>query len=130
MNTEKPTIHIWIGALICCLYVTLGAFGAHGLKSSLSDLQLDIYGTGLRYMIIHGLALILINLVYIVLNKYSKWSNYLIYAGLVFFSVSLIIHATKDLIGIDTMVFAKFAPIGGLCFVASWIIFALKIKSK
>ena len=130
MNNEKPTKHIWIGALVCCLYVILGAFGAHGLKASLSDLQLNTYETGLRYMIIHGLGLILTNLVYIVLNKYSKWTNYLIYAGLLLFSVSLLVHATKDLIGLDIDVFALFAPFGGLCFVASWLIFTLKVKSK
>jgi len=130
MNIKKPTTHIWIGAIICGLYVILGAFGAHGLKSSLSALQLNTYETALRYMIIHGLALMLTNLIYIVLEKYNRWTNYLIYLGLILFSASLIVHATKDLIGVNVDVFAFFAPFGGLCFVASWFIFAIKIKGK
>ncbi len=130
MNTDKPTIQIWVGAIICALYVGLGAFGAHGLKDALNSSQIATYETGLRYMIIHGLGLILISSVYILLQKYNKWPAILFYLGLVLFSLSLIVHATKDLLGISIDVFAIFAPFGGLSFIAGWIIFAISIRTK
>ena len=130
MNKTKTELHIILGGLISAIYVILGAFGAHGLKPLLSEKQLNTCETGLRYMIIHALALILINLVYTVTKKYSKWPNILFYVGLLFFSASLIIHATKDLIGISVDVFALLAPIGGLAFVFGWLSFAHSIYKK
>ncbi|PCJ67727.1 MAG: hypothetical protein COA58_00910 [Bacteroidetes bacterium] len=130
MNTEKPTTHIWLGALVCALYVLLGAFGAHSLKSTLTASQLDIYETGLKYMVIHGLALILTNTAYIVLHKYNRWSNFMTYCGIILFSFSLIIHATKDLAHISTNFFAILAPFGGLSFIAGWLIFTYSIRKK
>ncbi|MDA8886702.1 DUF423 domain-containing protein [Bacteroidia bacterium] len=130
MNKDKPTKHIWVGAIICALYVALGAFGAHGLKDALDSSQIATYETGLRYMIIHGLGLILISSVYILLQKYNIWPAILFYIGLVLFSLSLIVHATKDLLGISIDVFALFAPFGGLSFIAGWILFTISIRTK
>jgi uncharacterized membrane protein YgdD (TMEM256/DUF423 family) len=128
MNLQKPTTHICIAAIICALYVALGAFGAHGLEHKLSIIQLGTYNTGLRYLILHALGLIVINLCYTVLSTYNKWVNLFIYLGMVFFSFSLVIHATKDLFGIAVNVFALLAPIGGLCYIIAWILFANTIR--
>lgn len=130
MNTSKTTIHIRAGAIICAAYVALGAFGAHGLKPLLTASQMGTYETGLRYMIIHALGLILINIIYILWQKYNKWPSILFYSGLIFFSLSLIIHALKDLLGINIDVFAMFAPLGGLCFIAGWLVFTLSLKKS
>jgi uncharacterized membrane protein YgdD (TMEM256/DUF423 family) len=118
------------GAIICALYVALGAFGSHGLEGKLTAKQLTTYNTGLRYMIIHGLALILTNLSYIILEKYNAWTNRFAAAGLLLFSVSLLIHATKDLLGIDVNVFALLAPIGGFSYIIFWILYALTLSKK
>ena len=96
MNKQKPTTHILIAAIICSVYVALGAFGAHGLESKLSIDQLDTYNTGLRYLIIHALGLLAINLTFIVKDTFSILTNTFIYTGMVFFSLSLVLHATKD----------------------------------
>jgi uncharacterized membrane protein YgdD (TMEM256/DUF423 family) len=106
MNTSKTTIHLKAAAYICAAYVALGAFGAHSLKPLLSEAQLGTYETGLRYMIIHALGLLLINSLYLLLQKYNKWPSLFFYAGLILFSLSLLIHSLKDLIGIQMDVFA------------------------
>lgn len=124
----KVVRHMIVGALICSLYILLGAFGAHGLEGKITTNQLNTFNTGLRYMIIHGLGIILISLVYITLNKYNKWVYFLIYGGILFFSSSLIIHALKDILHINVNLFAIIAPIGGLCYAFSWVLFALEIK--
>ena len=82
----KVVRHMIVGALICSLYILLGAFGAHGLEGKINKNQLNTFNTGLRYMIIHGIGIILISLVYITLNKYNKWVYLLIYGGILFFS--------------------------------------------
>ncbi|MGI8671895.1 MAG: DUF423 domain-containing protein, partial [Luteitalea sp.] len=46
-----------MGAAAMALGVALGAFGAHGLRSLLSPDLLAIYETGVRYHLVHGLAL-------------------------------------------------------------------------
>ena len=130
MNTAKTTVHIKLGAVVCAIYVALVAFGAHGLKPLLTDAQINTYETGLRYMIVHDLALIVVNLVYRTLNTYYSWTNRFFYLGLVLFSLSLLIHATKDLIGIEVNVFAMLAPIGGLSFIGGWLFFILSLRNK
>ena len=129
MITQKSTTHIWIAALICAVYVALGAFGAHGLVGKITDSQLGTFNTGLRYLIIHALGLMVINSIFILKSEYSKWVNVFIYLGMLLFSFSLVIHGTKDLLGIEHNVFAMLAPVGGLCYIISWVLFA-RIISK
>jgi uncharacterized membrane protein YgdD (TMEM256/DUF423 family) len=130
MNEIKVVRHIIIGAIICSLYILLSAFGAHGLEEKITPNQLKTFNTGLRYLIIHGLGIILISLVYLLLKKYNPWVYYLIYLGMLFFSLSLVIHALKDIIGFNVNLFAFIAPIGGLCYASSWILLALVLRRK
>lgn len=117
-----------IAAILCAIYVTLGAFGAHGLKDKLSVLDLATYETGLRYLIIHALGIILVNTSYHQLAIYNSWTIRLFYAGIILFSGSLIIHATRHLLGFDMNVFALIAPIGGLCFIAGWLVYFFSVR--
>lgn len=128
MSSEKK----WMatGGILCALYVTLGAFGAHGLEDSLDANSMQTYQTGLRYWIIHSLALILVNYIGSQLKTSFTWSNYLFSAGIILFSFGLMIHAIKDLIGFDLNVFAMMAPIGGFSFVIAWILFSVKLLRK
>tara|TARA_B100001059_G_scaffold225789_1_gene253381 strand:- start:124 stop:516 length:393 start_codon:yes stop_codon:yes gene_type:complete len=130
MIEVKVVRHIKVGAVICSLYILLSAFGAHGLEGKITPNQLATFNTGLRYMIIHGLGIILISLVYLTLNKYNKWVYNLIYLGILFFSSSLIIHALKDILNINVNLFALIAPIGGLCYAFSWILLVLALRKK
>ena len=52
-----------VGAVAAFLAVTLGAFGAHGLRGRLSPEMLAVFETGVRYHMYHALALILVALV-------------------------------------------------------------------
>jgi uncharacterized membrane protein YgdD (TMEM256/DUF423 family) len=128
MNHQIPTKHICIAAIICAVYVSLGAFGAHGLEHKLTSSQLGTYNTGLRYLIIHALGLMVMNLTFIIKDTFSRWSIIFTYLGMILFSLSLVIHATKDLLGINLDVFAMLAPIGVLCYILAWLLFAYTIK--
>lgn len=130
MKSGNTHIHMRVGAILCAIYVVLGAFGAHGLEHKLTVAQLGTYHTGLRYLIIHGLALILTNFTYETWGTKKCYSNVFFYLGILLFSFSLLIHATKDLLEIDVNVFAMLAPVGGLCYVFGWILYSLNIGSK
>lgn len=130
MKSGKTYTHIKVGAILCAIYVILGAFGAHGLENKLTVAQLSTYQTGLRYLIVHALGLILTNFTYHYWGTQKRLSNVFFYLGIALFSFSLLIHATKDLIGINVNVFALMAPIGGLCYIVGWIFYTLKIGKQ
>ena len=48
-----------MGAVAAFLAVTLGAFGAHGLRGRLSPEMMAVFQTGVQYHMSHALALIL-----------------------------------------------------------------------
>ena len=128
MNKDKTRIWIMTGGLFCAVYVALGAFGAHGLKSVLSSSEMATFNTGLRYMIIHALGIVLINLVYFTLNVYNKVTNPLMIGGIILFSLSLILHSLKTQLGFEFNFFAMLAPVGGLSFIAGWLSFVFTLR--
>lgn len=101
----------------------LGAFGAHGLKARISNEQLNVFETAVRYQFYHTLAILFISLLL------SKWQHPLmIYSGWAFllgillFSGSLYLLSTRSLSGIeDWWWLGPVTPLGGLFFIAGWI---------
>ena len=102
--------------------VLLGAFGAHGLRSSLASApdglrRVEVWETAARYQMLHALA---IGLIVCLLPRFSAPSlpiaGYLFQAGIVLFSGSLYIVAFTGARG-----FGAITPFGGLCFIAGWI---------
>ena len=47
-----------LGAGLAALGVALGAFGAHGLKSLVTPERLAVFETGVRYHLVHALAVL------------------------------------------------------------------------
>ena len=102
--------------------VAFGAFGAHGLRPHVSPDQLHAWETGVQYQIYHALALFMCYLFLI-----RGFSSSIQYAGICFivgiicFSGSLYLLATKDLTGIPGAIIGPVTPIGGLFFIAGWV---------
>ena len=113
-----------IGALAMVLAVGLGAFGAHGLKSKLTQEMLDIFETGVRYHFYHAIGLLIVGLLanYIPDSSLLQWSGWLMIAGILIFSGSLYVLATSGIRWLGAI-----TPIGGVCFIASWILMAITI---
>jgi uncharacterized membrane protein YgdD (TMEM256/DUF423 family) len=117
-------IFIAIGSLSAFLAVALGAFGAHALRARLAPDMLAIYETGVKYHLIHSLGLILIG---IILHWMSpgvliQWSGWLLLAGIIIFSGSLYILSISG-----TKAWGAVTPLGGLSFLAGWILLAIGI---
>ena len=107
------------------LAVLLGAFGAHGLKNRVSPEDLIIFETGVRYHMIHALGLILLGILgFHYHGDVIQLPALLFSAGILIFSGSLYILV---LTGIRWM--GAITPIGGLAFIAGWIMLFIKIRS-
>lgn len=106
------------GALIAFLAVMAGAFGAHGLKDTLSSNQVDIFQTGVQYQMMHALGLLLIgNIKLQTQEKYLAVAAWLMLTGILLFSGSLY---ALSLSGIRWL--GAITPFGGVCFLLAWLV--------
>jgi uncharacterized membrane protein YgdD (TMEM256/DUF423 family) len=113
---------IGIGALMAALSVGLGAFGAHALKGTLNEQQSQLFRTAFEYHLIHSLALLAVGLFASRINSgLIQMTGWLFCAGIILFSGSLYLMA----IGLPRSL-GFITPLGGLAFIAAWIIFAFQ----
>lgn len=113
--------------------VIFGAFGAHALKDFLDFEKLVSFNTGVRYQLIHALAILITVLLYCKYNlKQFKIANNLFFIGVLLFSGSIYLLALKDFMGTPWLKFlGPVTPIGGTLIIAGWvfvILGGLKIK--
>ena len=110
-----------IASLLGSLSVALGAFGAHGLRGRIEESLLANYQTGVSYMFYHMLALFVV--VWAIgkwpASSLPVWAGWLFVAGIVIFSGSLFVMAFTGLRWLGAI-----TPIGGVAFIAGWLLLA------
>ena len=115
---------ITLGAVSAALSVALGAFAAHGLKTRLPQDILAVFQTGVQYQFYHSLGLILVGILVHLYRESSLLTaaGLLMAAGILLFSGSLYVISTTGIrsLGIIT-------PIGGVAFIAAWLMLAIGI---
>jgi uncharacterized membrane protein YgdD (TMEM256/DUF423 family) len=110
-----------MGALSALISVAAGAFGAHALRERLAPELLTTFETAARYQMYHALALLAVGLAAARgASPLWSWTVGLFVAGTLLFSGSLYALA---LTGIRWL--GAITPLGGLCFLAGWAVFAL-----
>jgi uncharacterized membrane protein YgdD (TMEM256/DUF423 family) len=110
---------IVLGAVNAALAVGIGAFGAHGLESRLSNRMIETYNTGAQYHMYHSLGLIAIGAVAAYTGGGSAllgWSGWLLFAGIILFSGSLYVLSLSGISWLGAV-----TPLGGVAFIAGWI---------
>ncbi len=113
------------------LAVVTGAFGAHALKSKLDAGQLEVWHTAVQYQFYHVFALLFLSTLNLQNNNLLDWSYYLFTFGIVLFSGSLYLLATRELLGMSWIKFlGPITPLGGLFFISGWITLALGVLKK
>lgn len=113
-------LFVILGAVSASIGVAAGAFGAHALKGRLAPDLLAIFEVGVRYQLVHALALLA------VAWACTRWpgrlasaSGWSFAAGTVLFSGSLYLLA---LTGVRA--FGAVTPVGGVLFLAGWLLLA------
>lgn len=116
-------------ALLAALSVVLGAFGAHALKNKISIEALEIFETSVRYQFYHVFALLTAG----ILMQYFPgnlmlWSGRMFITGIILFSGSLYLLTYFKASGNQQMNWiGAITPLGGLCFIAGWVLLALAV---
>lgn len=113
-------------ATLGLLAIILGAFGAHALKNLLTTEQLSTFETGVKYQMYHALFLLFLALNTSLSNQSKKVIFYVIVIGVVLFSGSIYMLATKSLTLINLKSVGIITPIGGLFLIVGWALFFIK----
>jgi uncharacterized membrane protein YgdD (TMEM256/DUF423 family) len=108
------------GALLGMMAIIFGAFGAHALKKYLSLEQLATFETGVKYQMYHALFLLVVSTINFLSDKIKKTIAILTFLGVLFFSGSIYLLATKNILGIDFKVIGIITPIGGVFLIMAW----------
>ena len=111
-----------LGAASAAVGVMAGAFGAHGLKSRVTPEALGVFEVGVRYQLVHALALVAAGLL-ARSGADTRLASQLFLWGTVLFSGSLYALALggPKLLGPVT-------PLGGLLLIAGWIALAFAAR--
>jgi uncharacterized membrane protein YgdD (TMEM256/DUF423 family) len=121
---------IWsaIGALALALGVVLGAFGAHGLRGQLDAYATGVYEKAVLYHFIHALGLLAVSVLPkagVISQAAATWVCALLLAGIVLFSGSLYVLAVTGIRGLGAI-----TPLGGLSFIAGWLVLAYAVVRR
>lgn len=117
------------GALLAGAGVALGAFGAHTLADAISTERLATYGTGISYLQYHALAMLVVSWLASGRDLPDVSARLLLHAaqafaaGILFFSGSLVVLAVTGITWLGAV-----APVGGVAFMAGWVLAAVGIS--
>ena len=110
------------GAILLALAVAMGAFGAHALRGRLDAYLMSVYEKAVFYHFIHALGLLIVSF----LPKTGTFSEIsagyvcaLLLIGIVIFSGSLYLLALTG-----NRILGAITPIGGISFIAAWLLLA------
>ena len=107
------------GTLFVLISVTFGAVNTHYLKSILPKIDIDSIDVSLRYMMYHGLGLLIISILPI---KKKRYIINLIIVGTLLFSLSILILSFQSISKSKLGWLGPLTPIGGLLLIGGWII--------
>lgn len=109
-------------AFFLALAVVIGAFGAHALDNRLDEYAKGVFETGVKYHFYHALGMLMVSLMPRVKALSEKRMGIiaaLLAVGIVIFSGSLYALAISG-----NRMLGAITPIGGVSFIAAWILLA------
>ena len=114
MNKPK-----FFGALFSLLAVIIGAFNSHALKKILPESAIESIEVAVRYMMYHGLALLILSI--LSLKEKKHVANLFIF-GTILFSFSILFLSFQSMINIKINWLGPITPIGGSFLIFGWIL--------
>ncbi len=115
---NRVKIFLAIVSFMMALAISLGAFGAHGLKAILDEYMLKIYHTGVEYHFYNTLGLFVASFIYALKPDSKKIyiAIWLIIIGMCIFSFSLYLLAVLSM-----PILGAITPIGGSLLIIAWL---------
>lgn len=107
------------GALFALISVIFGALNSHALKKILPETAIESIDISLRYMMYHGLALLIISILPL---KEKKYIVNLFIIGILLFSFTILILSFQSIINIKVKFLGPLTPIGGSLLILGWIL--------
>lgn len=108
---------IAVGAALGALAVALGAFGAHALRARLAPDMLAVWRTAVEYQFYHVAALLLLGLLREPTQDALNAAGWCFTIGILLFSGSLYALALSGV-----RMLGAVTPLGGLLFIAGWLL--------
>ena len=115
-----------LGCVSAAIAVTLGAFGAHGLRGRLVPDMLMTFEIGVRYQMYHALGLLAVGL------ALARWpSSALALAGWLFIAGTLVFSGTLYVLSLTGQRWlGAVTPLGGAAFIAGWLALAWAVWAR
>ena len=115
-----------VGCVSAFVAVTLGAFGAHGLRGRLVPDMLTTFEIGVRYQMYHALGLLAVGL------ALSRWpSSAVAAAGWLFIAGTLVFSGSLYLLAVSGQRWlGAVTPVGGAAFIAGWLVLAWSVWAR
>ncbi|HTE29183.1 MAG TPA: DUF423 domain-containing protein [Chryseolinea sp.] len=115
------------GATIAALAVIIGAFGAHELQQFLqTNGRSDTFETAVRYQFYHAFAMLITGILMTqFVSKRLPYAAILFLTGTVFFSGSLYVFCFTGVRALGAV-----TPLGGLLFIAGWLMLIAGVLKK
>jgi uncharacterized membrane protein YgdD (TMEM256/DUF423 family) len=108
------------GAIFMFFGVLLGALGSHALAEKLSANSMVSFMVAVRYLIYHGLALLMLSGLPSISEIVKERVVLLLVTGTVVFSLSILLLSTKSIHGLAVSFLGPITPIGGLILLLGW----------
>lgn len=119
---KDPKTMIAVASFLLAAGVAAGAFGAHGLKNMLTPERLQTWETAVQYHVWHALGILVVSAIAYTFQIDLGLVNILLLAGITIFSGSLYLLCLTD-----TSWLGAITPIGGLAFIAGWVLLGIQI---
>ena len=119
--------YILLGGSFALLSVVMGAFASHALKAFFTEEVLQSFHTGIRYMMYHGLAVLIFSQIPL---ARSPWIFRLFFWGVVLFCGSIFIICLGKLSPYDFSWMGSITPIGGGLLIIGWVLLLWKVYQK
>jgi uncharacterized membrane protein YgdD (TMEM256/DUF423 family) len=118
MNTPRQIkATLALGFFFLAIAVTIGAFGAHGLRNLVTPEKLEIFETGVRYQFYHSMGLIIIGFFAQIFHRNDiKIPLYSFLLGIFLFSFNCYLYVLTS-----NKTFAMMMPVGGVSFIVGWV---------
>jgi len=117
-------VFLILGSVNAATAVSMGAFGAHFLKTKIPEDMLFVFQTAVQYHFYHSLGLMAIGVltIHIKPEKHLGIAGWIMFIGIILFSGSLYILSTTA-----TRWVGMITPFGGIAFIVSWVFIAIAV---